>query len=136
MGYLCEDEKPNYKREIVKEYLHNNKLVFREYDDISLKEFVHFVSELQKIEKKGKRIIIDVDVMETSEGFCQGPDEIRLMPYFEREENDREYKERIEDEERQYQENQERERLKKEEYEEYAKDMEEMDRIKKKYHIR
>ena len=136
MGHLFYDEKPNYKREIVKEYLHKNKMVFGEYDDISLKEFVHFVSELQKIEKKGKRIIIDVDVMETSEGFCQGSDEVRLVPYFEREENDKEYKERIEDEERQYRENLERERLKKEEYEEYVKDMAEVERIKQKYHIR
>ena len=135
MGYLFGDEKPNYKREIVKEYLHNNKMVFREYDDISLKEFVQFVGELQKIEKKGKKIIIDVDVCQTSEGFCQGPDEVRLKPYFEREENDKEYKERIEDEERQYRENQEKERLRRENYEEYKKDMEEIERIKKKYHM-
>lgn len=135
MGHLFRDEKPNYKREKVKEYLHKNKLVFREYDDISLKEFVHFVSELQKIEKKGKRIIIDVDVMETSEGFSQGPDEVRLVPYFEREENDREYKERIEDEERQYVENQEKLRLEREQNEEYKKDMVELERIRKKYHM-
>ena len=37
MGYLFEDDKPNYKREIVKEYL-KNKLVFSEYDDLKFED--------------------------------------------------------------------------------------------------
>lgn len=133
MGHLFYDEKPDYKRKKVDEYL-KNKLVFSEYDDLPIEKIEEW---LKKVKKEGgkHKIIIDVDVCETSEGFCQGPDEVRLIPYFEREENDKEYKERIEDEERQYWENQERERLKKEEYEEYVKDMAEVERIKKKYHI-
>ncbi len=134
MGYLFENEKPNYKREIVKEYL-KNKLVFSEYDDLKFEDIEEWVKKVRKEGGEYKKINVDVDVMQTSEGFCQGPDEVRLEPYFEREENDKEYKERIEDEERQYRENQERERLKKEEYEEYVKDMAEVERIKKKYHI-
>jgi hypothetical protein len=134
MGHLFEDEKPDYKRKIVKEYL-KNKLVFSEYDDLKFEDIEEWAKKVRKEGGEYKKINVDVDVMETSEGFCQGPDEVRLEPYFEREENDKEYKERIEDEERQYKENLERERLKKEEYEEYVKDMEEMDRIKKKYHI-
>lgn len=133
MGHLFYDEKPDYKRQKVDEYL-KNKLVFSEYDDFPIEKIEEW---LKKVKKEGgkNKIIIDVDVMETSEGFCQGPDEVRLKPYFVREENDEEYKERIEDEERQYKENLERERLKREEYEEYERDMEEMERIKKKYHI-
>lgn len=134
MGHLFRDEKPNYKREIVKEYL-KNKLVFSEYDDLKFEDIEEWVKKVRKEGGEYKKINVDVDVMQTSEGFCQGPDEVRLEPYFEREENDKEYKERIEDEERQYRENQERERLKKEEYEEYVKDMAEVERIKKKYHI-
>lgn len=134
MGHLFYGEKPNYKREIIKEYL-KEKLVFSEYDDLKFEDIEEWVKNVKKEGGKNK-IIIDVDVMETSEGFCQGPDEVRLIPYFEREENGREYKERIEDEERQYQEIQERERLKREENEQYKKDMEEMERIKQKYHIR
>lgn len=133
MGHLYEDQKPNYKREKVNEYL-KNRLVFSEYDDLELEKIEEW---LKKVKKEGgeNKIIIDVDVMETSKGFCQGPDEVRLIPYFVRKENDSEYKERIEDEERQYQENQERERLKREEYDQYKLDMAEMERIKKKYHI-
>lgn len=135
MGYLFEDEKPNYKREIVKEYL-KNKLMFSEYDDLKFEDIEEWVKKVRKEGGEYKKINVDVDVMETSEGFCQGPDEVRLEPYFEREENDKEYKERIEDEERQYKENLERMRLMAEENEQYKKDMEEMERIKKKYHIR
>lgn len=135
MGHLFEDEKPDYKRKIVKEYL-KNKLVFSEYDDLKFEDIEEWVKKVRKEGGEYKKINVDVDVMETSEGFCQGPNEVRLEPYFEREENDKEYKERIEDEERQYRENQERMRLIAEENEQYKKDMEEMERIRKKYHIR
>ena len=133
MGHLFYDEKPDYKRQKVNEYL-KNKLVFSEYDDLPLEKIEEW---LKKVKKEGgkHKIIIDVDVWEISEGFCQGHDEVKLKPYFKREENDDEYKERIEDEERQYRENQERERLKREEYEEYERDMAEVERIRKKYHM-
>ena len=133
MGYLFRDEKPHYERKVVKEYL-KNKMEFGEYDDIDFDKIEDWVKKIRK-EAGSRKIIIDVSVMETSEGFCQGPDEVRLEPYFEREENDKEYKERIKDEERQYKENLEVERLRKEEYEQYQKDMEEMKRIKKKYNM-
>lgn len=135
MGHLFEDDKPNYKREIVKEYL-KNKLVFREYDILKFEDIEEWVKKVRKEGGEYKKINIDIDVWETSEGFCQGPDEVRLEPYFEREENDEEYKKRIEDEEKQYKENQERMRLIAEENEQYKKDMEEMERIRKKYHMR
>ena len=131
MGYLFEDEKPDYKRQAVKEYL-KNKLVFGEYDDLEMEKVERWVEKVKK-EGKGKKVMIDVRVMETGEGFCQGPDEVRLEPYFVREENDAEYRERIEDEERQYKENQEKERLKKENYEEYKKDMDVVEKIRKKW---
>ena len=118
----------------LKEYL-KNKLVFSEYDDLKFEDIEEWVKKVRKEGGEYKKINVDVDVMETSEGFCQGPDEVRLEPYYEREENGKEYKERIEDEERQYKENLEVERLKREEYEQYQKDMEEMKRIKKKYNM-
>ena len=134
MGHLFNDEKPDYKRKKVNEYL-KNKLIFKEYDDLKFEDVEEWVKKVRKEGGDWKKINIDVHVWETSEGFCQGPDEVRLEPYFVREENDAEYKERIEDEERQYKENQEKERLKREEYEQYKKDMEEMERIRKKYHM-
>ena len=134
MGYLFRDEKPHYERKVVKEYL-KNKLVFSEYDDLKFEDIEEWVKKVRKEGGEYKKISVDVDVMKTSEGFCQGPDEVRLEPYYEREENDKEYKERIKDEERQYKENLEVERLKREEYEQYQKDMEEMKRIKKKYNM-
>jgi hypothetical protein len=108
--------------------------VFGEYDTLDFEKVENWVEKVKK-EAKGKEIEIDVDVVETSEGFCEGPDEIRLEPYYEREENDKEYKRRVEDEERQYKEIQERKRLRREEYRQYQKDMEEMERIKKKYYL-
>ena len=134
MVYLFRDEKPHYERKVVKEYL-KNKLVFSEYDDLKFEDIEEWVKKVRKEGGEYKKISVDVDVMKTSEGFCQGPDEVRLEPYYEREENDKEYKERIKDEERQYKENLEVERLKREEYEQYQKDMEEMKRIKKKYNM-
>lgn len=134
MGHLFRDEKPNYKREKVKEYL-KHKLVFGQYDDLKFEDIEEWVKKVRREGGEWKKITVDVGVYETSEGFCQGPDEVRLEPYFEREENDKEYKERIEDEERQYAENQEKLRLEREQSEEYQKDMAELNRIRKKYHM-
>lgn len=133
MGFLFYGEKPNYKKQIISKFLGDKfKLSFKEYDDLTIKEIKTWLSKIENKEKElHGELSISVSVHESSSGGCgTGPVVIEMRPYFKRFETSAEYRERIEDEERQY-----NERLEKEKKAEYDKDMGELERIKKKYNL-
>jgi len=126
-------EKPDYSRKTIKENLY--KLKFRlgeEYDEIDFSNITGWCSKvICKSKELNKKLSIDVDVDYESSGSC---DESRriicLIPFYEREENDKEYYERIAKEEKEY-----NEYLEAKANAEYLKDLEEYERIKNKYNL-
>lgn len=137
MGHLWMGEKPNYDKKKISEYLSKLRFKFKEFDDLDFADVNEWCSNIIKKTKDiNTKILIDINITEDSSGGCGcGPQIITMTPYYERLETDKEYKDRIKEEEKQYQENLEKERLRKENQEQYLKDIEEYNRIKNKYHL-
>ena len=127
-------EKPDYNRHIVKQYLDENEFEYKKYHDIKLNDLYHWIVLLDSAGTKfDKEIYIETEVYEYSEGFGYGDTFVKLIPYFEREENDKEYNDRIKEEEEEYNKYLQAKKLEEEEHEIYLKDLEEYKRIKDKY---
>ena len=131
-------EKPNYNRRKIKENLY--KLKFRlgqEYDEIDFAEIINWCSKvIAKSKDLNKKIIIDIYCEDEDTGGCDyRKDVIMLTPFYEREETDTEYNERIAKEEKEYNEYLQVKKLEREQNAEYLKDLEEYRRIKNKYHF-
>lgn len=127
-------EKPDYNRHIVKQYLDKEKYVCQEYTNIKLNDLYHWIVLLGTVGAKfDKEIYIEATTYEESEGFNYPDTFIELLPYFEREENDKEYSDRIKEEEEEYNKYLQEKKLNEEKNEEYLKDLEEYKRIKEKY---
>ena len=128
MGYY--GIKPNYERKTIKKYLHN--LEFRlgeQYDEIDFTDIFHWCSKVyNKAKDLDKQIILDVDIKFESNGSCESTEIICLVPFYECEETDEEYNERIAEEEKEY-----NEYLEAVKNSEYLKDLKEYERIKNKY---
>jgi len=129
---------PEYKRRIIKERLY--KLKFRlgeEYDEIDFSKIAAWCSDvISKTKDLGKKILIDIDCTSECSGGCDSSrDVIVLVPFYEREENDTEYNERIAKEQQEYNEYLEIKKKEREQNAEYLKDLEEYRRIKRKYHL-
>lgn len=127
----------NYKKETVDDYFYSEELKFKEYDTLSIKQYLDWYYSVLKNhpELKANQILININIYEEAEGFGYGYTVIHLVPYIERIETDEEYNERIRKEEDEYNKRIEAERLMREESLQYQKDMEELERIKKKYNM-
>ncbi len=131
-------EKPNYNRRKIKENLY--KLKFRlgeEYDEIDFTEINNWCSKvIAKSKDLNKKLKIDIYCEDEDTGGCDyRKDVIMLTPFYEREETDTEYNERITKEEKEYNEYLQIKKLEREQNAEYLKDLEEYRRIKNKYHF-
>ena len=131
-------EKPNYNRRKLKERLY--KLKFRlgeEYDEIDFTEINNWCSKvISKSKDLSKKLIIDICCEYEDTGGCDSQkDIITLIPFYVREENDKEYNDRIAKEEKEYNDYLQIKKLEREQNAEYLKDLEEYRRIKNKYHF-
>ena len=131
-------QKPDYNRKKIKEFLYKLKLrLGEEYDEIGFNYINDWCSIVSvKTRDIGQKIMIDIQCNYESNGTCEpSKDVIVLVPFYEREENDKEYNERIEKEEKEYNEYLEIKKKEREQNAEYLKDLEEYKRIKQKYHF-
>ena len=131
-------EKPNYNRKIVKEMLY--KLKFKlgeEYDEINFNDIANWCHNvINKTKDIKQKIKINIYTEDEDTGGCDyHKDVIMLIPFYEREENNKEYNERIAKEEKEYNEYLQVKKLEREQNAEYLKDLEEYRRIKNKYHF-
>jgi len=131
--YNTREEKPDYNRQTVKEEI-KPLLKICEYDSISLNKLNDYVSSLMK-NFKDKDIQLEFIAYEESEGFGYGDTYIEIQPYFNREENDKEYDKRIKEEEEEHNNYLEQKRLNEEKNKEYLTDLAEYNRIRDKYHL-
>lgn len=128
MGYY--GIKPNYERKTIKKYLHNLEFRLGEhYDEIDFTDISHWCSKVyNKAKDLNKQIIVNVDIKFESNGSCESTEIICLVPFYKCEETDKEYNERIAEEEKEY-----NEYLEAVKNSEYLKDLKEYERIKNKY---
>lgn len=130
-------EKPNYKRKKVRIELEQT-IKIPNYDSVTLRKLAEYIKEVVDnlpTEALDEKIQVEFTSYEESQGFDYGHTYIEIQPYYMRDENDKEYDERIAEEEAEYKKYEETERLKKEEHEQYEKDMLEYKRIKEKYYL-
>ena len=129
--------KPNYERKQIKEKLYKLKFMFQDYDEIDFEDIVSWCNKIyEKTKSLGKKIIIDIDNITEDDGSCgPGIDYIAFVPFYLREETDKEYNKRISEEEKEYNEYLQVKKLEREQNAEYLKDLEEYRRIKNKYHF-
>lgn len=128
--------KPYYKKKTIKESL--NKLKFKlgeEYDEIYFSDISNWCSKVyNKAKDLDKQILVNIDIGYEHTGGCdETRDIIYLIPFYEREETDEEYAERVAKEEKEYNEYLEIRKLEEQQNKEYLKDLAEYERIKKKY---
>ena len=134
---IVKKEYVNYKKETIDDYFYSEELKFKEYDTLSIKQYLDWYYSVlnNHPDLNANQILIDVNVYEEAEGFGYGYTVIHLVPYIERLETNEEYAERISKEEAEYNKMVEAERLMQEESLQYQKDMEELKRIKEKYNM-
>ena len=126
---LLPGDQVNYKREIIKETLYHLELDISEYEEFSPSKLRDWLSKLPN------GVQIETHIYEEAEGFDYGHTVVHFLPFIRRKENDKEYNERILEEETEYNALKERERLIKEENAQYRKDLDEFNRIKEQYHL-
>ena len=129
-------QKPDYKRKKIKERLYKLKLKLgEEYDELDFSDIIEWVNKVNK-NLKFKSLKVDIDIDYENDGGCaSNKDVIYLVPFYTREENDEEYNKRISEEEREYNEYLEIKKKEREQNAEYLRDLEEYNRIKRKYHF-
>jgi len=131
------EEGINYDRQIIRENLDKYKWEISEYSNFSFETFEKWIN---KIKSKFNTDLIKIDCYLSSEyddSSCCGREYtiINFVPYIEREENDKEYIERLVKEKQEYEEFKRIQELRNSNQKQYEEDLKEYNRIKEKYHL-
>lgn len=127
----------DYSRQIIKENLEKYKWQISEYSNFSFETFEKWIN---KLKAKFNTDLIKIDCYTSTEyddSSCTGREftMLNFVPYIEREENDKEYTQRIRKEEQEYENLKRIQELRNKDTLQYQKDLEEYNRIKEKYHL-
>lgn len=127
----------DYSRQIVKENLEKYKWEISEFSSFSFEQFTRWID---KLKAKFNTDLVKIDCYTSTEyddSSCCGREYtiINFVPYIEREENDKEYAERIYKAEKEYNELKRIQELRNANQKQYEEDLKEYNRIKEKYNL-